>query len=298
MKAIILGCNGYIGQNLTLYLLSKGVEVQCHDIQDSIALTNVSEKSYYTKLDITDSKACLNIDWNADVIYFFAGLTGTKASIELADRYILTNDLGLNNVLISIVKQAVNPRFIFPSTRLIYKGGVGLLSEEHEKEFKTVYSINKFSGEQLLKIYATFYGLNYTVFRICIPYGNLSNIPFSYGTIGFMLKQSELGSINLFGDGKLRRTFTHVGYIAEVLHNCLNIKESKNATFNIGGEAYSLYEIAMMIGNKYNASIKLVDWPEMDLILESGDTVFDSAKLDNAFKITYNYKFKDWLQST
>jgi UDP-glucose 4-epimerase len=294
MIAIVVGCNGYIGQNLTLFLLSKGVELRCYDIHSDVAIKD--KNIDYKKLDISDSKECSFVNWDVDVVYFLAGLTGTKASIEQADKFISTNDGGLNNVLSNITIQKASPRFIFPSTRLIYKGSSIELAEESEKEFKTVYALNKFSGEQLLNIYSSFYGLKFTIFRICVPYGNLGDIPFSYGTIGFMMKQSATGSITLFGDGNLRRTFTHIGHIVSILYIASSVQNTINDIYNIGGESFSLKEIADLIAEKDGSTINYVEWPHLDYLLESGDTVFNSQKIDNLLQLSYPYNFRKWLE--
>ena len=297
MKAIVVGSNGYLGQNIIISLLEKGVQLICHDLHDTSALKERAHLLSYHKLDITDGVAVADVDWNADAVFFLAGLTGTRVSIEKAPLYVKTNELGLAHVLDALVKQGARPRILFPSTRLVYRGATGPIPEDHEKEFKTVYALNKFSCEQLLRIFAVNYGIPYTVFRICVPYGNLGNVPFSYGTIGFLMKQAATGAILLYGDGNQRRTFTHVGDIAEIMFRCLSAKPTENAVYNMGGEDYSLKQVAEMIATLRQATIRFQEWPALDLRLESGDTVFDSRKLDLLLSYRYQYRFLDWLNS-
>ena len=297
MKAIVIGSNGYLGQNIIISLLEKGVQLVCHDLHDASALKEHAHLFSYHSLDITDPEAVAAVDWNADAVFFLAGLTGTRVSIEKAPSFVKTNELGLAQVLEALVKQDVRPRILFPSSRLVYNGSPGPIPEDHEKEFKTVYALNKFSCEQLLRIFAVHYGIPYTVFRICVPYGNLGNVPFSYGTIGFLMKQALTGTITLYGDGSQRRTFTHVGDIANVMFRCLSAKKTENAVYNIGGEDYSLKQVAEMIATVRQATIRFQEWPALDLLLESGDTVFDSRKLDLLLSYRYQYSFLDWLNS-
>lgn len=296
MKVIIVGSNGYLGQNITISLLDKGVQLACYDIHESAALKEQANRFRYDQLDITDSAAVAAVDWNADAVFFFAGLTGTKVSIDKTPQYINTNEIGLAHVLDTLVKQGVYPRVMFPSSRLVYKGASGLISEAYEKEYKTVYALNKFCCEQILRIFAIHHGIPYTVFRICVPYGNLSNVLFSYGTIGFLMKQSVTGSINLYGDGSQRRTFTHVGDIAEIMFRCLSFKQTENDVFNVGGEDYSLKQVTEMIAKVRQVTVRFREWPAVDLLLESGDTVFDSRKLDSLICYRYQYNFLDWLK--
>ena len=297
MKAIVVGSNGYLGQNLTIDLLNRGVHLACYDIHGAGALKEQAHRFSYQSLDITDEQAVQAVDWSADAVYFLAGLTGTRASIEKASFYVGTNELGLIHTLDAMAKQGVHSRILFPSTRLVYKGAPNPLKEDDEKEFKTVYALNKFCCEQLLKIYSVHYGIPYTVFRICVPYGNLGDVPFSYGTIGFLMKQAETGTITIFGDGSQRRTFTHVGDIGEIMFRCLSDRQTENDFYNIGGENYSLWQAAEWIAMVRPATIRCRDWPAMDLALESGDTVFDSRKLDQLLSYRYQYRLLDWLDS-
>lgn len=295
MKVILFGSNGYIGQNLTLFLLDAGVELTCFDIQEEPRIQSGSERFSYSCLDVTKPDQLENIDWNADAIIYMAGLTGTKVSIDKAALFTSVNEIGLVNVLQSMTTSGFTPHFIFPSTRLIYKGKSGSITEHDEKEFKTVYALNKFSCENLLKIYASYSGLKYSVFRICVPYGNLGSIPFSYGTIGFMLQQAKTGSIVLYGDGSQRRTFSHVGDISSALYKSINSDVCYNETFNIGGEGYSLLEVAEMISQKTGCTISKKEWPEIDLKLESGDTVFNSEKMDRLLAFKNEYSLQSWI---
>lgn len=295
MRIILIGSNGYIGQNLSLFLAEAGVHVSCYDIQEAAVSGELNERLTYASLDVTQSAALESIDWNADAVIYMAGITGTRVSIEKANLFSTVNEIGLLNVLSAINKSGHSPHFLFPSTRLVYKGRPGLLAEEDEKEFKTVYAMNKYSGENFLNIFGSFYGFRYSVFRICVPYGNLGSIPYSYGTIGFMLKQSQNGAITIYGDGSQRRTFTHVGDICAAFYSSIGCAASYGQVFNIGGEDFSLREVAGMIAQRTGCEVKSTEWPEVDLKLESGDTVFDARKIQSVLSFSNRYKLQTWI---
>lgn len=52
--------------------------------------------------------------------------------------------------------------------------------------------------------------------------------------------------------------------------------------------------MAEKIAHKYNVGIEYIDWPDMALKIESGDTVFDDTKLRKACGVRYNMTFKKW----
>ena len=179
----------------------------------------------------------------------------------------------------------------------IYKGKIGAQKESAEKEFKTIYAINKFACEQYLEQFHRIYNTQYTVFRICIPYGTLIPEASSYGTAEFMLSRATKGeNISIYGDGSVRRTLTYMGNLCKTLIEGAISEACANDIFNIGGEDYSLKEMAVLIAKKYDVGIDFVPWPEVALKIESGDTVFDSEKLDTAIGSFINQKFSDWLK--
>ena len=117
--------------------------------------------------------------------------------------------------------------------------------------------------------------------RLCVPYGNLVNTDYSYGTLGFFVNRAKNNeAITIYGDGKLRRTFSHIEDICEVFILTAQKKRLSNSIYNVGGHGYSLLEVAQKVSVKYNAKIEFIEWPKIASTIESGDTVFSSNKLD------------------
>lgn len=294
MKAIVFGSNGYIGRNIVHYLKNKDIDVKGVDIQEE----STDREIEYNKLDITDLGNIMNINLNVDFIYLFAGLTGTWNGFEKYDAYVNINEKGLLNILSVLIQQDSKARIIYPSTRLVYKGFTDLkLKEDSEKDPKTIYAINKITCEYILKTYGSVFDVNYSIYRICIPYGHMIEGSSSYGTIGFFMNCAIRDKIiPLYGNGNLKRTFTHVEDICQRIYNS-SLKDSSNRqVFNIGGETMSLYEVANMLANKYDAEITFKDWPDNAIKIESGDTIFDGGKLNDLLSsVEYKWRFKDWL---
>lgn len=295
MKVQIFGSNGYIGKNFTHYLASQNnIDLELFDIQ----LESIHGSHRYTTLNISDNSQVSKIIFDSDIIYIFSGLTGTSAGFDKYEDYLKVNELGLLNILNSLKEQNFKGRIIFPSTRLVYKGIKDtLLKEDSEKEFKTPYAINKYACEQYLKMYNHMFGMNYSIFRICVPYGNLVGNEYSFGTVGFFLNKASKGeTITLYGEGSQKRTFSHVKDICKTMWSGANSDNTLNEVYNIGGEALSLSEAANIVAEKFNVKVELTDWPALDLKLESGDTIFDSNKLDKIISESYEYKFEEWVK--
>ena len=295
MKVQILGSNGYIGKNFTHYLrLLQNLNLQLFDINSD----SIHSDLQYSQLDISDNSEVSKIKFDSDFIFIFSGLTGTGAGFTKYEDYVKINEIGLLNILNSLKEQNYKGRIIFPSTRLVYKGVKDTpLKEDAEKEFKTPYAVNKYSCEQFLKMYNNMFGFNYTVFRICVPYGNLVGHEYSYGTVGFFLNKAAKGeNITLYGDGSQKRTFSHVHDICRNIWDASKSGSTLNEVYNIGGETFSLFESAIIVAEKFNVKVDLTQWPEVDLKLESGDTIFDSGKLDKITGGNYDYNFNEWVR--
>ena len=171
------------------------------------------------------------------------------------------------------------PKVIFPSSRLVYKGSDMPLAEDAPKEAKTVYAANKIACELYLEAYHNRFGIPYDVIRICVPYGNIISSDYSYGTVGFFMREIAAGRpIPLFGGGKQGRTFTHVEDICAAVE--LLMASDEDGVFNVGGENLSLYEAALKVVGGDAAKVRAVDWPPEALLIESGGTMFDSTKLE------------------
>lgn len=249
-----------------------------------------------SRIDLTNLKSLASIDWDVDVVFMFAGVTGTGASFDLFDTFLKGNELSLLNVLDSIRRSQYRPRILFPSTRLVYRGGELPLLETDLQASSTLYAANKIACEHYLNAYAKTFDIPHTIFRVGVPYANLQSDQYSYGTVGNLITQARKnGKIVLYGGGKVRRTFTHIQDLSDIILRASLHAETVNQTYNIPGENLSLYDAALLVAARIDgATIGRVDWPEFDLRIESGDTIFDAKKLTDLLNFRLMYNFRDW----
>ncbi len=293
-KCIVLGANGYIGRHLVKRLIVTGLDVKTYDLHDQ----SQSPEAFYNRIDITNKDSLNSIDWDVDLVFVFAGITGTYAGFNNYSNYVNINEVGILHILDCIRNSRFRPRLIFPSTRLVYKGSEIPIKESDQKEPKTIYAANKLVCEYLLDIYSNTFDIPYTIYRICVPYGNFFGSDYSYGTVGAFLNQATKNScIRLYGNGELRRTFTHVEDICLQLIESCSDEKSLNMTFNTIGENYSLKEVASLIAHKFNSTIEFIDWPDNDARIESGSTVFDSSTLSNLFNLKLSNSIHNWVST-
>lgn len=295
MKINIIGANSFIARNFLVYLdnLSEigNIETNLYDIHDE----QIDGRKNYKKINLLDEDDVKEVDYDVDLFYVFVGKTGTKDGFTNPNLYININERVLVNLLSEYIKnEDRRAKWIFPSSRLVYKGtgvnsdGTPLaephsavkLKEDSELEAKTLYAANKISCEYYLNMFHNVYGINYAILRLCIPYGRLIGGS-SYGTLGFMQNQlNSKGEISLYGTGDVRRTFTHMEDVCECFYRAGIEQNVINDIYNIGGEDFSLKDVATKLTSVKGGSIVYNPWPEIDLRIESGDTVFDGSKLE------------------
>ena len=287
MKKIgVIGANGYIGKHIVSYLQRHyDVNVDSYDIVAECNLPN------YHKVDLTDKESIKGLNLDLDYIFMFAGLTGTYNGFNEYQKFISINELGLLNLLDAIKNSEYRPKVIFPSTRLVYKGVDKSLKEDDLKECKTIYAANKLACEGYLQAYHDSFDIPYTIFRICLPYGNLLSTDYSFGTVGFFIRQAKAGKdITLYGGGNIKRTFTHMEDLCYQIIEGSFHHESNGQTYNVGGETLSLHDAAEIIAAKYGTKVTEIPWPERDLRIESSHTYFDDTKIRSLLRNMNPYK--------
>ncbi len=295
MKSVtIIGANSYIARNLIRY-----IEENVPDISLYLYDRGSEHKdgcNGYAPVNVLDEESVSKVNFDVDAVILFTGKTGTYAGFDNPAEFVDVNELGLLNVLNAMRKSGTNAKLVFPSTRLVYKGKDEPLVEDDEKEFKTIYAVNKYACEQYLKVYSNVFGIRYCIFRICVPYGSLLEGVSSYGTAEFFVGRAKTGSnISLYGRGEVKRTLTYIGDLCSTIVEGALSKECVNDIYNIGGETYSLHDMAYEIAQKYGVKLEYTPWPESAVKIESGSTVFDSSKLDGIIGNLRRMTYKKWI---
>lgn len=289
----VIGANSYIARHIVNRLFQNDEQVHLFDKSPS----SIDNFTPYNSIDITDFDEIQNIKTDSDFIFVFSGLTGTLQGFENYKSFISVNETGLLNILTLLRERKSKSRIIFPSSRLVYKGNNQALKEDDEKDFKTIYAMNKFSCENYLKIYYECFGIPYTIFRICVPYGNVPGSGFSYGTLGHFVNAARQGKdITIFGNGAQKRSFIHVQDLSDIILKAIQHPSSKNEVFNVGGpDVLTVSQVAQAIANLYGVKVKYENWPLLQEKIETGDTFFDSSKIENLTGYSYKFNFDLWL---
>jgi UDP-glucose 4-epimerase len=296
MDVTVIGCNGYMGRHLCRSLMAAGHAVHGYDLQKAVAGHTTS----YAPLDVRQRTQFEGVRCDVAVCFFLAGLTGTVAGFERYEDFIDTNEKGLLAFLELCRQKGQRPRIVLPSSRLVYRGTQGVaLREDAPLAGRTIYAQTKLACENYLQMYAACFGMDFTVARICVPYGFMDASMLAYGTIGHFLKSIlERGVVEVFGDGAQRRSLIHIDDLCAFLMALAFLPAASRRILNVGGgEHRSVREIAECLANRFGATVRLAPWTDLYAAVESGDTVFDSAAAESLVKRAYAHSFASWVNS-
>ena len=293
-KIAIFGANGYIGRHLSRHLLGLGMSVDAFDVQPDSRIESVR----YVQCDICDMDFWPRFQPEGySAIFFLAGLSGVERSFREAETFLKVNIGGFANLLRRLEGLGESaPRLIFPSSRLVYDGGCAV-DESSLRRSRSVYAASKVACEELLSAYHDRFGVPYVVLRICVPFGDVSDSGYSYGTIGFFMSNvRERKPITVYGDGSCRKTYTSIDDVCEIAVCCMD-QSVPSGVYNVGGHEYTLREVAEMICARTGATWVSVPFPESARRVEMGNIAMDSSKLDAVIGKTEYRRLSDSIDA-
>jgi len=135
-KCCVIGANGFIGFEMVNYLLSKGDEVTCFDIDTS--KKEVHNNLRFENLDITDRKMCFDKLKDFDEVYNCAGVLGTSELNEMISTAVKVNVIGCLNVFDACNNNKI-PRVFYPSKPNPWLNTYTITKEASEK-FSQMYN--------------------------------------------------------------------------------------------------------------------------------------------------------------
>ena len=260
MKIIVSGGTGFIGSHLVDVLLDRSHEVLIYDLDSP----KYNQNCLYIKGDVNYIERLINVSKGYDVIYHLAAEANVNRFYESpVYSNLITSHSTLN--ILECARRNHLKRVLLASTEWVYgsiegKDNDNITEETVYAQYPDhVYTSSKIASELFCKNYLTLYGVNYTIMRYGIPFGERAR-PETV-TIIFINKILKNEEITIHGDGSQTRQFIYVKDLAEGNAACLK-PQAENQTFNINGkEMISVIKIVRtleeILGKK--AKIKFVE---------------------------------------
>lgn len=248
--SLVTGGCGFIGSHIVDKLVDMGHSVRI--IDDLSAQENeefyYNDKASYWKKDISKDD-CNDIFNNVDYVFHLAARSRIQPTIENPGSCFEVNVVGTQRVLEWSRLNSV--------IKIVYSSTSSLYGQQNTIPFQpnmpacclNPYSMSKWMGEQVCKLYFQLYGLNSIVLRYFNVYGPREPVKGQYAPVIGLFKRQAYNEkkITVVGDGLQKRDFT---YISDVVNaNICSMKSNiDHNIYNIGtGKNYSIIEIANMI---------------------------------------------------
>ena len=255
---LVTGAAGFIGSNLTDYLIRQGHQVICVDNKSA---DNDSfywnDKAWNVNADITDYKAMKNVFNKVDYVFHLAAESRLQPAIQNPINAVHKNCVGTATIL-QCAREAGVKRFIYSSTSSGYGNNPYPNIETQPDDCLNPYSASKVAGEKFCKMYYNLYGLETVVLRYFNVFGLRCPTRGQYApVIGIFRRQSDSGEpLTIVGDGSQRRDFVHVedvaraNYLASIMPLKKGGHDYTGEVFNVGsGKNCSIQEIGDVISD-------------------------------------------------
>ncbi len=298
MKALITGCAGFIGSNLTDYLLINDFEVVGIDCFTDYYPRRLKESNLTDALGNQNftfiEKDLLKINRypeEVDYVFHLAAQAGVRASWGDNFHIYTKNNIEATQRLLNFYKDIEIQKFVYSSSSSVY-GDVNLpMNEESILKPVSPYGVSKLAGEHLSYLYWKNYNVPTVSLRYFSVYGPRQRPDMAINK--FSRAIFEGNEINVYGDGKQTRDFT---YVDDVVKANISAAESEftGEIFNIGGG--NRINVSELINNlEYITGKKVVvNYIEK----QRGDvknTLADVEKVKNLLKWSPKVEIKDGL---
>lgn len=246
MKILVTGAAGYIGSNLSEYLLQKGHTVV--GVDNFNDYYNPKLKEYNIKdfkdnvgfklhrVDLLDNEKLVKIfetETGIDGIVHLAAWAGVTYSIEKPVIYVRNNIEGTVNLLECAVKNKIK-NFIFASTSSIYGDNPTPFEETMNTDHPLApYPATKKACEVMLSTYSRNYGLNVSILRFFNPLGKRIRPDLA---LTKLVRSCEYGEEFPRYQDKTGRDYCYIGHMLEGIETLLK-NPVKYEIFNFGNSS-------------------------------------------------------------
>ena len=246
MQVLVTGGVGFVGSNLIEKLHKQGHEVISVDNYSTGKKENEHSFCEYHNVDLQEHPLEYVKMEKPDIIYHLAA----KARILPSIRNPLHTMKNNVDSMIHVLDYARSK-----NVPVVYAGSSSVVGDIYSNP----YTLSKFYGEELCKMYSEVYKTPISICRFYNVYGKYQLTEGAYCTLIGIFERlyNNNQPLTITGDGEQRRDFTHVDDIVDGLIRCGKGLTSSNdklvimgKTFELGrGKNYSVNEIADTFGD-------------------------------------------------
>lgn len=261
-RALVTGGAGFIGSHIVDRLIQEGIEPIVLDDFSVGKRENLPEGIRIIEGDIRNLKLVEDAMKDVDIVFHQAARVSIRASVDHFVDDANVNIMGTINLIKAMIKYNVS-KIIYASSMAVYCNSKNLpIDEGHSIEPNSPYGISKLTAEKYCLTMGKLVGFDAVSLRYFNTFGVRQTLSPYVGVITIFINRLLTNKAPIiFGDGEQIRDFIAVEDVAEA--NILVMKKQVAGTsINIGsGKGTTVNQIAEILINKINPSIKPVYQP-------------------------------------
>lgn len=239
-KVLVIGGAGLVGSGLIHHLDSSNTITSLDNYSTGCAKNHKeSDQVRYVTGDVRDINILLSGE-DYDFIFHFGEYSRVEASFDDFNQALDNNFSGLHQVLSFCTGCGA---------KLIYSGSSTKFSVGDEGKYESPYAFSKATNTELVRAYAKWFGLKYSIVYFYNVYGDREIHDGKYATVvaKFLKNRSEGKPHQVVLPGTQLRNFTHIDDIVRGL--CVVALDGGEEDYGIGSdESFSILALAKMIG--------------------------------------------------
>ena len=242
-KVLITGGLGFIGSNLAIRLVKLGAEVTLVDAMipeygaNVFNIEPIKGDVHINYSNVCDEHSMNYLVKDKDYIFHLAGQVSHIKSMTNPFPDIEINIKGTAVLMEACKKYNRDAVVVRSGTRGQYGTVVNLpVTEDAPTNPKGIYEISNLTAEKIIKVYHDNFGIRCVLLRLTNIYGPRAQMrTHHYGVANWFVRLAiDNETIQVFGDGQLKRDFLYVDDCVDALLMSAAKEDAYGQIFNVG----------------------------------------------------------------